>query len=422
MRALLGLLLLLAGLPSWAEPELRISEIRFEGNQITEERILRQEMWLREGDVFDPDLLERSRQALMNLGLFRHVQAESQSIDGQQRLLIRVEERFFLLPIPLVGAKPDDDQFNYGVELRYDNLWGLNQRLKLAFEHRRQLEGEEPLMRQWLLDYRYPRVMGSRNNLDFYTRLRSQRRLISEQEGEGAYHRDQYTLGLGLSRWLDPQGRSEGWRLGGRLNLIQHDYSEQWGAGLAYQDAQALELQWDVSYYRVAEHPYHRAGDHYGYTLSHSLTGMGSDYSYLQHMLYWRAYRPLDWVDANLNTHLRLGLASGSSFKLPAYSLGGNSLRGYRDELATGNAMLVLNMEYHHRISGYRQMRAVLFTDVGNAWDEPTSIRLTGFYPALGVGLRWRVQYFVDTTLRVDYGYGLRDETQRFYFSTTASF
>jgi outer membrane protein assembly factor BamA len=422
MKYLLGLLLLALGNVLWADALPRIDIIRFAGNAVTAEQILRQEMWLREGDVLDPILVERSRQAIMNLGLFRSVLAETLEEDGQTVLQLLLVERYYLLPIPLIGAKPDDEVYNYGLELRYDNMFGLNQRLKLSFEHRRSLDEEENPMRQWLLDYYYPRLLGSRNNLFFHTRLRGQAIFTNEDEGAGGYYRDQTMFGLGLSRWLNPQGMSEGWQIGAALNLSQHDYSEQWGAGLDYQDEQALELQSDVSYYQVAEHPYHRDGHHYGYTLSQSLAGMGSDFSYTRHQFYWREYRPLSWVDANLNTQLRLGFARGSSFGKGAFNLGGSALRGYREDIGAGNAMFLLNLEYQHRITGFPQMRAVLFGDVGNVWDEPEAIRLSGFYPALGVGLRWRVQYFVDTTLRVDYGYGLRDDTNRFYFSTSASF
>lgn len=423
MKTGLGLLLLVWSQPLWAEPPARISEIRFEGNKITEERILRQEMWIREGDELQPKLVERSRQAIMNLGLFRSVQAETLEEAGETVLLIRLDERYYLLPIPLIGAKPDGEEYNYGVELRYDNLFGLNQRLKLSFEHRRSVDGEEKVMRQWLFDYRYPRLMGSRNNLFFSTRLRSQDRLIPEEEGlVGGFYRDQTSLALGLSRWLDPHGRSEGWQLGGRMNLIRHDYSDQWGAGLVYEDAQALELQMDLSYNLVADRLYHRDGRHYGYTLSQSLVGVGSDFSYTRHLLYWREYWPLDWVDANIHAQLRLGFARGSSFGEGAYTLGGGSLRGYREDIGTGNAMFLLNLEYHHRISGYRQMRAVLFGDLGNVWSGLDRVNLSGFHPAIGLGLRWQVLSLVDTTLRVDYGYGLRDETQRFYFSTSSSF
>ncbi len=400
-----------------------VDTLRFVGNEVTNEQILRQEMWLSEGDALDDGLLERSRQAIMNLGLFRSVDARVVEEEGRTVVVITVEERYYLLPIPLLGARPEGEEVSYGFELRYDNLLGLNQRLKLSLEHKRKLDSEERMLREWELDYRYPRLLGSRNNLALQARLRSQVfELDDTVEEAGGYERDQYLFRGRVTRWLGARGVSEGWQAGGGLNLLQQRYTEQWGRGLDYHDGQALELQLSLGHQRLAKHPYYTEGHSYDYTLSHSLNGLGSDFSYTRHLFTFSHYRPLSWVDANLDTRLRFGLARGSSFDSPAYSLGGGSLRGYQEVIGEGNAMLLLNLEYQHRISGYRQLRAVLFGDVGSVWDGVEDISLDGFHPALGVGLRWRVQRFVDTTVRMDYGYGLREGSQRFYFSTSAFF
>jgi cell division septal protein FtsQ len=58
LLGLLGLILL----PQLAAA-VPINEIRFEGNQVTREQVMRQELLLREGDEADIEKVEASRQA-----------------------------------------------------------------------------------------------------------------------------------------------------------------------------------------------------------------------------------------------------------------------------------------------------------------------------------------------------------------------
>lgn len=423
MRWLLALLLCCGGLGVAQAAEGIISAIHFSGNRVTEERILRQELLISEGDVLDPTRLEQSRQALMNLRLFKRVMATAEPVaDGQMEVTFTLEERYYILPLPLLGAKPESEEYSYGAEIRFDNLWGLNQRLKLNYEHKNSLDKEEKVRRELELEYRYPRVMGSYVNLQLDSGIRSQERVLDMDEGSGGYLRDQYLFGFTLSRWLNRRGSSEGWQVKAGLGFQQRRYSEQWGDGLNYGPSQSMDMTWGIGYHKVDEHPYFRDGNSYGYELTQSLEGIGSDYGYTRHLFYWQAYRPLSWVDANFDSQLRVGLASGDSFDGRAYSLGGSNLRGYPDGLDSGNAMLQINLEYQHRVSGYRQLRAVVFSDVGNVWPSLHDIDTRGFHHSVGLGLRWRVQSFVDTTLRVDYGYGLRTGESKAYFSTRANF
>ena len=50
-----------------------INEIRYEGNDVTQASLLNREIYIKKGDVVDDVLIEKSRQAIMDLGLFRTV-------------------------------------------------------------------------------------------------------------------------------------------------------------------------------------------------------------------------------------------------------------------------------------------------------------------------------------------------------------
>lgn len=411
---------------AFAENEIAkpiIEAIHFNGNRVTDERILRQELSIAPGEHLDLQKLEKSRQALMNLGLFKKVTASTEIQGDAATVLFELDERYYFLPIPLLGTRQESDQYTYGLALRYDNFLGLNQRLKLSYEHKKSFDSDIRLVRELEMDYRYPRVLGSYIDFSIDTAMKDQHIVFdSEEEGEGGYLREQYLISTAITRWLSRQGSREGWHVKAGFNFLQHAYSERWGDASAFRSGQSLDLQWGIGYYKVAEHPYYRDGESYGYTLTHSLAPLGSDHDYVRHLFYWRNYRPLPRLDANFNSQIYLGLASGSSFEAPAFTLGAGNLRGYQTRIGAGNAMLQLNLEYQQRISGYRQLRAVVFSDLGSVWPTRGDIQANGFHHSLGLGLRWQVLSLVDTTLRIDYGYGLRTGESRAYFSTSASF
>ncbi len=401
-----------------------IDEIRFVGNKVTQERILRQEMVVREGDRADMTKVEQSRQALMNLGLFKTVTSEFITEDTLNVLIITLEERFYILPLPLLDVRLEEEEYSYGMELRHDNLMGLNQRLKLTYENKKSVDSEVPLRKEAGFGYTYPRVVGTANSLGVSGKM------IREEVDEtlngvitGSYKLDSRNLGFNVSRWLKRVGSSDGWRVGGGMGVGQKIYSRQSGTAWDYDDSQTLEVRFGLDYLDIEEHPYNRSGAAYGYNLALALPGIGSDYSYNRHLFYLRNYHAMTAVDANLNTQLRIGMANGSSFGNPAYSLGGSrSLRGYENDVVRGNAMFQLNAEYHHHLTGYRQLRGVLFVDVGNTWPGVLEADFGKLLPSTGLGMRWRVQSFVDVTLRADYGYAIDTQESKLYLSTSGSF
>jgi len=114
--------------PTWAADTAEtISEIRFLGNDTTRPEIMLQEMLVRVGEPVDPARIEQSRQAIMDLELFKSVKAELLAAPPGPVLQITVDEKIYFLPIPKLNRS--DDGVGYGAQLRFDNLAGLNQKL-----------------------------------------------------------------------------------------------------------------------------------------------------------------------------------------------------------------------------------------------------------------------------------------------------
>jgi len=419
------LLFLLQGL-SWAvaAQEAVIDEIRFLGNDVTKESILRQEMVVSEGVPLDLAQIEKSRQAIMNLGLFKTVEAEVLEEEGRKVLQITVDERFYILPLPLLDARLEEEEYSYGIDLRFDNLLGLNQRLKLTYENKQSVDSDVPVRKEASFNFLYPRIDGTAYNLGLTGKtIGEDVNVVENGILTGSHHFDSFSTGFRVSRWLDFAGISEGWLLGGGMGFSQQLYSRKSGTSVAKENSVAMEVNVGLDYSAIQEFPFHREGSAYGYGISLALPAIGSDYSYNRHRFYHRNYEALDRVDANLNTQLIVGFANGGSFGNPAFGVGGgSSLRGYESDVVMGNAMLQLNTEYHHHLSGYRQLRGVVFVDIGNAWPGVMEVDLGRLLASVGVGMRWRVQSFVDLTLRLDAAYALDTEATKVYATTSGSF
>jgi outer membrane protein insertion porin family len=405
-----------------------ISEILFEGNAVTREKVLRQELLVHEGDEANSEQIEASRQAIMNLGLFKSVTSQLEEDGEERRLLFTVEERYFLLPIPLIGARAKHGNVaeglgsvSYGIDLRYNNVFGLNHRLKLLYENEDFQDAGGDSSTETKIEYDIPRLIGTPYQLNLS--VRNVQRDITEFDGEvasGAYHQDENSGSFYISRWLNSASISRGWKAGAGMSTSTLQYRDQTGSGLLHNDGQILALNAGMSYEAVHEFPYHRQGEQYGYAFSLGVPQLGSDSAFHHHDLFYRRYQPTTFADSNINTQVQLKLANGT---VNTYAVGNSALlRGYANDYAAGNAMLLLNLEYHHHFSGYRQLRGVLFTDIGNAWPSVSDIDPGNMPVGLGIGLRWRVQSFVNLTLRIDYALALEANTNMLTLNTSASF
>lgn len=408
------------------EDQPLLDEIRFSGNVVTRESVMLQEMVVKEGQPYSPQQVEKSRLALMNMGLFSSVQIEPLQEEGKQVLLVKVEERYFFLPLPLLDYRPrflaDEtaNNYSYGGELRFDNLFGLNQRLKLSYKEKKYVDDVEPSVKRTDLLYIYPHVVGTPYHLDF--RFGTSETSIVDYVGSTVVskvsQKEQYGS-IVISRWFNPEGISEGWRAGMGIAAITTDYALIQG-GSNYDNHDDYALIGSVGYHMVNQYRYHRSGYEYLYSMQMANRATTSDSEYFRNTFSYRRYQPLKEVDANINSQFVIGVAFGDE---PAYSLGNStSLRGYDSDSIEGNFLLQGNIEYHHHVSGYRQLRGVLFFDAANVWPEVSEVNEKRLYTSGGIGLRWRLQSFVDITLRVDHAYNTQTGESRTYLATTGSF
>lgn len=395
--ALLGVLL---GLAADAGALPRVAEIRFEGNDITRESVLRREMALVEGDPADPVLIATSRQAIFDLGLFREVDIEQHEQPDGVSLTVRVREKYYLLPIPRIDASSDRD-LSYGLQLRWNNVLGRNHTLNLYaergdFPEDRLRESE----RSARLAYAAPFVFGTPYALAGGVE-RIERRRPPE---EGGFDETLDRAQLMLSRDFTEGRPRRGWTLAAGLF---HQRQQAEGPGAPPDDGRAVALVGEAGYRDLRLHLYSETGQRFDSRVEWA--GPGSDYDYQQLQLGYVRYLPLGEAEhQTLHLLAEGGLRRGGPDSRSAFFLGGSgSLRGYDSDTFAGEDYWLLGVEYLRPLR-WRWLRLLAVAEMGGTGASLDEGSPRGPHASVGLGLRIRLTWLVNTEIEIGYAWPLR--------------
>ncbi len=400
-----------------------INEIRYQGNEVTRASVLNREIYIRPGDEFNDALIERSRQAIMDLGLYKwvHYYLEEEYTDGSTgkgdsriNVVFIVKEKYYLLVIPRL--KVVDNEFFYGLQFQGDNLFGLNHRSRLLVQDRGSIENIDE--NRVVLNYFYSNVNDSNFNLDFA--LQSENTV---DESEGLVDRQDDSFRMGISRWLNPRGRNRGWFAGGSIKYLQR-FNEDILITDNSESIEATILGAEIGYKNTNDFEYNRGGKAYGYRLEWTGDSIDSEAQFTKHLFYYRSYyrlknRPL----SNLNVQMKFGHSNDKVLGEYAFTLGSrNDLRGYEKNRFKGNTLFLTNVEYMFPQPEHPVIRYVTFVDVGSTYDQLSDVLHEPLNVGAGVGLRWKIRSLVKIDLRVDVAYGFTDDDYKFSFGTRHAF
>ncbi len=420
------LLVVIVDVPTWADqisgplPAV-ITRIEFLGNNVTREIILRQEMSIEEGDPVDMIKIEESRQAIMDLELFKEVSAKLVPDTEGQILQIEVSEKYYTLPIPKLERSADGD-LEYGGELRFYNLFGYNQRLILDGAAKELDNGNHG--EQYELLYSINRIPGTAFGLDLSaTQELLQEHITQTANVQGEYERDTRNLSFIISRWLRTDGRSQGWRGLIGMDFTRNEYDFLSGTSGLVQDEDIVAFRTGTEFTQVNELPFQRRGTEYGAGLRISSPDLGSDNDFQTLELFYRRYKPRGQEPHdNLNYQFRIGLSNGFPNETDAFTLGSSTtLRGYDLNSITGHHYALANLEYLKPWAQHPQIRGVLFADIGNTYYKG-EVDLLDLKGSLGLGLRWKIRWLVNVDLRLDAAYAVDIDDYKIYGGTSHTF
>ncbi|MES0872455.1 BamA/TamA family outer membrane protein [Sinimarinibacterium thermocellulolyticum] len=393
-----------------AETHPPIVDIAFEGNDTTQPKVMLRELVVRIGDPADPDALERSRQGLLDLGLFREVEVRTEAIDGGVRVVFRVDERYFLLPTPRFDAK-SDGRYAYGAQLHWTNVAGRNHSLRVFAEQedrRRQGIGRET---NYAASYNAPFAFDSPYSLGVSIAYSS--RPVETEAGE--YEETFRGIGIGVSRSFSDGPASQGLSVGGGLGYQQQRTS---GALAPPAYGAALSPSVFVSHRDFHNRIYSDIGRHWRLGARFADESLGSDYGYVDIDTAYVQQWPVGRTE-HQTLHLRA--YTGAYFSGPdevkAYSLGGATfLRGYDSSFIEGNAYYYLTAEFARPV-WQPWLRGVLIAELGNVFARPEDVEFGKTYGSLGVGLRVRFVRFVNFEVELGYAIPLDGGSGRIFAS-----
>src|SRR5690349_2048189 len=258
-----------AGAGAW--PPIR--EIVFAGNDTTQPDVLLREMVVRVGDPADPERIERSRQAIQDLRLFRTVDVRQEPASDGVKLVVTLRERYFVLPLPRASAN-SDGQYTYGVAMRWWNVMGLNHTLHAVVEQGSRQEFGRGNLLQVRASYDVPFLFDTAYGLGLS---------VSHMEEAGAglapYDEITDTARLDLSRAFGDGAASHGWRVGTGLQWQNQNRNGPYAPDPA---GQATALVLFGSYNDMHYDTYSEHGMQFSVEGQSTAGGLGSDYDYEQ--------------------------------------------------------------------------------------------------------------------------------------------
>lgn len=406
------------------EDTSEIKSIEIEGNEKTAAQVINQELVIREGDAFDPEKMELSRQNIMDLGLFRSVEVDRRETPEGVEITFQVDEKRFWYLVPVFSRGSDGD-VTWGVRLQMDNLFGRNNELTIRAKKTDLQDTDIQEEKTLEFEYYYPRLFGSaydlRLNYDYDEADIEERR----ENLSGDYLREKETFGASVSKWLSEEGPSKGLRLtlGFRSDRYDHEFLR--GDPNLFSDLTVNSLVTGLEYIDVVDHGTHRSGAHYGIEIEMASSLLGSDDTLTSQNLFMRRYMPVDTKrHHNLNLQLKIGTISDSLFGDATYQItGGTAVRGYQRDSIEGNSYYLANLEYLRPVRGRENLRSAYFLDVGDAFRKLGDFSLRNPKVGIGAGLRWKIRSFVRTDIRIDIAHGLgSDGETKVYAGTRATF
>ena len=389
-----------------------INRVLIEGNSKTRDNVIRREMRLADGDLYNGSQLRRSNTRLNKLDFFETVEITPEPTGSPNALNLRVK----------VKEKPTG-QFSAGVGYSsYSQVFFSGQVLERN-------------------------LFGMGYQLGFTGTISA--RSADYTATFWNPHYDDTNLGMGLSLYnkMDEYSDYDKKSVGGRLlfgyplgeytNLSWHYRLEQYTIEDVEDDADKVikDIEgdnWASSVYASIKrdttdrriNP--TKGTTYQFSTEYGGGVLGGDDDFIKYIADTNHYYPI-FLETIIHLHAQAGyIMENGSEEIPPFErfyLGGmNSVRGYEERSISplyddkdasegydegdekgGNKSFFFNAEYLVPIHKEMGILGLVFFDTGNAWDDEESVDFD-LYSSVGAGVRW---YSPLGPLRLEYGYPL---------------
>ena len=400
----------------------KIRRVNVAGNTRTREKVIRRELELRPGDIYQQSLAQESQRRLHMLSFFKDVQIEPEfSSDPEERyvdLNFVVEER--RTGQAMMGAGYSDrDKLLGQIGLQIPNLRGTGQNLDFRWEFGTRRE-------QFVLGFTEPWLFDTPTSL-------SARVSILSLEYFNYYDSQRNSVSVRIGRRLKKPAYST---LSAGYQLEEVDYSNI-AEGYDPNRLQPVTTSSFNLYYQrdTRDFPqFPTKGTLLTYRPEIATSAAGGNVDFHRHEVTYNYYRPSWWkfvISAEAKVAFIDGFSEFDDQNISVwdrFSPGGvdwwdGQVRGYTDRSLGprenrfplgGTSMLVLNFEYRFPISE-QSVHGLLFADAGNAWKDIGALHPLHPNRSFGdlrrsVGFGFRVMAPMLGMIGFDFGYGFDRE------------
>ncbi len=342
-----------------------ISEILFYGNTKTKEAIIRRALSLKEGQKFDPDLIEKRREELMDLDIFTHVDIETKKSDEGLILLVIVKEKPSISFSPQLNYAEETYKSFFGLKLGYNNLSGKNQELWLTTSIGNLKKIELGYQNNYYIDFFWGVSLSNLWYKNDFFKFNEDRFIgkifmgnrISKLETNfwASYEK----IKIDNGSLLRPDAPEELFKLGTNINYNSKDWeiypTKGIVGGIGFY--KALNRNWKTIYDRS--------------------------------MFRFSSFFNL-WKKHVLALDLKSIISEGNVPIYDSLFFGGlNTLRGFSVQTDSGSSYIVFTSEYRVPIDKHSGTALYLFSDFGSITNSKKDFKLKNFKSDYGVGLFW---------------------------------
>ncbi len=381
-------------------PPVHIGRIEVRGLKRVKSSVVRREMTIRSGDLYDRMAILDSRGRIYSTGLFGYVDLRLTAEEGDSThpdLSIFVQER----PLRWIGLSTEagqDAEYDLTTDLSaewgHKNLFSTGRKLSLkATATFRVLTEWENLKNRLELTYTEPWFLGMRMpawvNFYFQPGLKSKGRSYRVQRFGGEFN---------LSRELGRASRIWSAVRYEKVDIfgVDPDVAEQLRQLSGERIRRYVSLSWERDTRNNIFEPVEGSLSQ----MSVQFVGgpLGGDDHYVKAQASWNRYQRF-FRPAVLASRIKLGLAEKHSDaeEVPPddrfFAGGANTVRGLAErslgpEDSAGNplggkALFLVNVEWRRKI--WRRLGGSLFFDVGGVWDDPSKARFEQLWSTTGL-------------------------------------